>query len=131
MRGFLAAVEARILVEREEVMASRAHVFPPPKPKGGRPPIPQARIDEAVRRRSEGATVDAIASEMRITRAQVKCALAEAVKARPSARVTKQERDARDAEVRAMTREGKSSTEIGRALGLYQRAVYLARKRAP
>lgn len=154
MNRFLEAVQRRILAEREQRLVSVA--VAPASPTGGRERVPDARVAEVRRRHAAGEGPTAIAEALGVTVGAVKWVLvsksrainrseaskqqrreatrrgreAEGRRARPSARVTAEERAARDSYIAARSREGMTAREIATATGLSRRGVEYALRRS-
>jgi DNA-binding NarL/FixJ family response regulator len=131
VRGFREAVEARILAEREVMLADRAVLAAPTQHRvRGRPPTPASRIAKVKRLHESGMKYADIAARLNLTQRQVKRTLTETGAVRkwaPASCLTREEKATRDESIRAMTRDGMSTREISESLGISPRSVTRAR----
>lgn len=126
MSPFLRAVESRIVAEREAYMS--AVKLTPTHKEGGRPRVPDARIIAVKQLRADGVMPKSIGQRLGLTVGQVKWILRQP-NPRPSARLTADERRERNAEILAMTREGKTARTIAESVGVTIRTVVRVRSR--
>ena len=129
MKGFLAAVEARLAAEREAILAD-ASIIDPPHKAGGRPRIKSERIAQVLALRESGKSHSAIATATGLTPRQVARTLEEARKPAPRPMLADYERTERDSSIVAMTREGASASQIAVRFGISVRTVVRVRSQS-
>ena len=130
MKGFLAAVEARLAAEREAILADASIIDPPPRAKGGRPRVSPERIARVIALRDSGKSHRAIAAATGLTQRQVARTLGEAKKTVERPILADYERKERAASIAAMTREGSSASQIAVQLGISVRTVVRVRSQS-
>jgi len=130
MKGFLAAVEARLAAEREAILADVSIIEPPPHKAGGRPRIKPERIAQVLALRESGNSHSAITTATGLTPRQVARTLEEARKPVPRPMLADYERAERDSSIVAMTREGASASQIAVRLGISVRTVVRVRSQS-
>lgn len=141
LNPFLRAVERRLVLEREEMMAARTIPLPEPKPQKARKPmprIPKERRDAIVSLYTSGVTVLDISKQLGITRnsaywtlkrAGVLTRRPTACGPRPGARLTREERKVRDAEIARRSAEGESARALAAEYMLTMRGIEHVRRR--
>lgn len=130
VKGFLAAVQQRILAERETMLATASIIEPPPHAKGGRPRVSPERIARVISLRDSGKSHRAIAAATGLTQRQVARTLGEAKKTVERPILADYERKERDASIAAMTREGLSASQIAVQFGISVRTVVRVRSQS-
>lgn len=142
LNPFLRAVERRLVLEREEMMAARTSIpLPEPKPQKARKPRPRVtpeRRDAIVSLYTSGVTVVDITKRLAITRnaaywtlkrAGVLTRRPTACGPRPGARLTREERKARDAEIVRRSANGESARALAAEYQLTMRGIEHVRRR--
>lgn len=139
---FLRAVERRLVMERDELMAARTSVpRPEPKPQKERKPMPRVspeRRDTIVSLYASDVPVTDIAKQLGITRNAAYWTLKSAgvlkrrmaaCGPRPGARLTREERKVRDAEIDRRSANGESASALAADYQLSARGIVRVRER--